>query len=137
MVFKFAANRAVSNVKLKELSGSEEIKISRIYFSDFSYKSIEDALKNGEVQNGGNSIIIDRMELELSEFKKLKFFERYFMECFGYMEIAPTIYAYQLELGNISFESMKKTDKNGEHVTVYHLEMKMWPCGEYSSRLME
>ena len=137
MDFKFATNRAVSRVKLKELSGNASVKISRIYFRSASYKAIEDTLKNGEVQNDKNIIIIDEMELQLSEFKKLKFGERYHMECCGFMEIPSGIYAYQLELGNISFESMKKTDRNGEHITVYHIEMKMWPCGEYSSRLME
>lgn len=137
MDFVFNDDYKITDIELRELDGTDTLKVESVEFSSFTKKYVENALKSGCVIHDEQDVVIDEMCLKKDEYSKLKMNIRYSMKGLGIMKEGIYVQLYELVLGNISFKQAYKTYNEEDEVVLEHVEMVMWPYRKYYSKKID
>ena len=83
MDFVFNDDYKITDIELRELDGTDTLKVESVEFSSFTKKYVENALKSGCVIHDEQDVVIDEMCLKKDEYSKLKMNIRYSMKGLG------------------------------------------------------
>lgn len=134
MDFKFNRNNEIINITLNGISEDVEIEISCIKIGDATKSYVENAVNNKGILKNQQEVVIDKIVIKASEYKKLEKGKRYALKGTAGMMKGECVSVFELYLGNIDFNFESPGNVDDNIITINGANMSMYPYGEYKCK---